>query len=122
MCPSVLPMLLCLNMPGTLFDAEADMQVNICPQFIVTQLAQREPSGRIISVIVADRCARNSAPPAISTLGIIITLLFIALLCLLLQITELGLAGRTAALEGSAVILPSLAAFCSKLKDSSPVR
>jgi len=62
-CPNVLPMLLCLNMPGTLFDAEADMQVNICPQFIVTQLAQREPSGRIISVIVADRCARNSAPP-----------------------------------------------------------
>jgi len=49
-------------MPGILFDAEADLQVNICPQFIVTQLAQREPSGRIISVIVADRCARNSAP------------------------------------------------------------
>lgn len=63
MCPSVLPMLLCLNMPGILFDADADLQVNICPQFIVTQLAQREPSGRIISVIVADRCARNSAPP-----------------------------------------------------------
>lgn len=62
-CPSVLPMLLCLNMPGILFDADADLQVNICPQFIVTQLAQREPSGRIISVIVADRCARNSAPP-----------------------------------------------------------
>lgn len=63
MCPSFLPMLLCSNMPGILFDAEADLQVNICPQFIVTQLAQREPSGRIISVIVADRCARNSAPP-----------------------------------------------------------
>jgi hypothetical protein len=75
------------------------VQVNICPHFIVTQLAQREPPGRIISVIVADRGARNSALPATSTLGIIITLLLIALFCLLLQITELALAAPTAALR-----------------------
>jgi hypothetical protein len=67
-------------MPGILFNVDAycfylDLEANVCPQFIVTQLVQRDPPGRIISVIVATAVQEGTSPPraqTTSTLGIII--------------------------------------------------
>lgn len=91
-------MLLRLNMPGILFNVDAycfclDLQANVCPQFIVTQLVQRDPPGRIISVIVATAEQEATSPPRAQTTS---TLAIIIIIHCIIALTKLTLARRLA--------------------------